>query len=219
MTYERRTANERKTVALELARRKAEEESADLEAAGPSDRPTTSEPEISMASDRGQNRYSGNTSSLGKLFFESLSVVFVALVSCLRAVTFLVSSYCFLRGTAGFSSWRGYGLMSSLRHFYVFVSSGMPFVDCATYLGRYFMYGDIHCTDFPCISYTFPFLLSTLLLCCPVTLLLCHLIALSPFYSVPFLPCYPLPLFPCYSVVKFLILVYFCITNHNFFPV
>ena len=98
MTYERRTANERKTVALELARRKAEEEPADLEAAGPSDRPTTSEPEISMASDRGQNRYSGNTSSLRKLFFESLSVVFVALVSCLRVVTFLVSSYCFSSG-------------------------------------------------------------------------------------------------------------------------
>ena len=101
----------------------------------------------------------------------------------------------------------------------------MPFVDCATYLGRYLMYGDIHCTDFPCISYTFPFCLVPcysvtllpLLLCYLVTLLLCHLIALSPCYSVPFLPCYPLPLFPCYSVLKFLILVYFCITNHNFF--
>ena len=206
MTYERRTANERKTVALELARRKAEEEPADLEAAGPSDRPTTSEPDISMASDRGQNRYSGNTSSLRKLFFESLSVVFVALVSCLRVVTFLVSSYCFLRGTAGFSSWRGYGLMSSLRHFYVFVSSGMPFVDCATYLGRYLMYGDIHCTDFPCISYTFPFLLDTLLLCYPVTfvtllpcysvtLLLCPLVTLSLFYPVTLFPCSPVTLF------------------------
>ena len=48
MTYERRTANERKTVALELARRKAEEEPADLEAAGTSHRPTTSELEISF---------------------------------------------------------------------------------------------------------------------------------------------------------------------------
>ena len=211
MTYERRTANERKTVALELARRKAEEEPADLEAAGPSDRPTTSEPEISMASDRGQNRYSGNTSSLRKLFFESLSVVFVGLVTCLRVVTFLVSSYCFLRGTAGFSSWRGYGLMSSLRHFYVFVSSGMPFVDCATYLGRYLMYGDIHCTDFPCISYTFPFLLGTLLLCYPVTfvtLLPCYLVTLLPCYSVTLLLCplvtlslfYPVTLFPCSPV-------------------
>ena len=76
----------------------------------------------------------GNISSLSKLFFESLSVVFVASVPCLLVVTSLVSSYCFLRGTAGFSSWRRYGLMSSLRHFYVFVSSGLPFVDCATYL-------------------------------------------------------------------------------------
>ena len=65
---------------------------------------------------------------------------FVASVPCLRVVTSLVSSYCFLRGTAGFSSWRRFGLMSSLRHFYVFVSSGLPFVDCATYLGRYLMY-------------------------------------------------------------------------------
>ena len=130
-----------------------------------------------MASDRGQKRYSGflgNTSSLRKLLFESLSVVFVASVPCLRVVAFLVSLYCFLRGTAGFSSWRCYGLMSSLRHFYVFVSLGLPFVDCATYLGRYLMYGDIYCTDFTCISCTFPFLLSTLLLCYPVTLLRCY---------------------------------------------
>ena len=85
----------------------------------------------------------GNTSSLRKLFFESLSVVFVGSVPCLRVVASLVSSYYFLRGTAGFSPWCRYGLMSSLRHFYVFVSSGLPFVDCATYLGRYLMYGDI----------------------------------------------------------------------------
>ena len=56
-----------------------------------------------------------NTSSLRKLFFESLSVVFVASVPCLRVVTSLFSLYCFLRGTAGFSPWRRYGLMSSLR--------------------------------------------------------------------------------------------------------
>ena len=48
MTYERRTANERKTMTLELTRIKAEEEPADFEAAGPSHRPTTSEPEISV---------------------------------------------------------------------------------------------------------------------------------------------------------------------------
>ena len=104
----------------------------------------------------------GNTSSLRKLFFESLSVVFVASVPCLRVVASLVSSYCFLRGTAGFSSWRRYGLMSSLRHFYVFVSSGLPFVDWATYLGRYLIWGDIYCTNFTRIRFTVSFLLGTL---------------------------------------------------------
>ena len=63
------------------------------------------------------------TSSLRKLFFESLSVVFVASVPCLRVVTSLFSSYCFLRGTAGFSPWRRYGLMSSLRLRCVIMSS------------------------------------------------------------------------------------------------
>jgi len=58
------------------------------------------------------------------LFFESLSNVFVASVPCLRVAASIVSSYRTLRGTA----------VSSLRHFYVFVSSALPFVDCATYL-------------------------------------------------------------------------------------
>ena len=52
----------------------------------------------------------------------------------LRVVVSLVSLNRFLQGTAGFSSWRRNGLVWSLRHFYVFVSSGLPFVDCATYL-------------------------------------------------------------------------------------
>ena len=50
------------------------------------------------------------------------------------------------------------------------------------------MYGDIHCTDFTCISYT----------------------------SYMSYKLY-LPLFPCYSVVIFFISVYFCMTNHNIF--
>ena len=45
--------------------------------------------------------------------------------------------------------------------------------------GRYFMYGDIYCTDFPCISYTFPFLLGTLLPSYSVTLLLRARISVS----------------------------------------
>ena len=133
----------------------------------------------------------------------------MASVPCLRVVASLVSSYYFLWGTAGFSSWRRYGLMSSLRHFYVFVSSGLPFVDCATYLGRYLMYGNIYCTDFTCISYTFPFLLGTLLLCYPVTLLPCCLVTLLPCYSVILLPCYLVTLLPCYSVT---LLPYYLVT-------
>ena len=101
---------------------------------------------FSMASDRGQNRYSDfvaletllrfeNCSSSHCLlsswrrfhvfesshpsfhrsvFFGALSVVFLASVPCLRVVASLVSAYRILRGTA----------VSSLRHFYVFVSSG-----------------------------------------------------------------------------------------------
>ena len=70
---------------------------------------------------------------------------------------------------------------------------------------------EIYCDDHSSLSYI------VLLPCYLVTFLLCYLIALSPCYSVPLLPCYPLPLFPCYSVVNFLILVYLCMTNHNFF--
>ena len=157
-----------------------------------------------------------NTSSLRKLFFESLSVVFVASVPRLPVVASLDSSYCFIRGTTGFSSWRRYGLMSSLRHSYVFVSSGLPFVDCATYLGRYLMYGEIYCTDFTCISYTFPFLLSTLLLCYPVTLLPCYLVTLLPLYPFTLLPCYLVTQLPCYLVT---LLLCYPITLEPCYPV
>ena len=102
--------------------------------------------------------------------------------------------------TAGFSLRRRYGLMSLLRHFYVFASSGLPFFDCATYLGRYLMYGDIYCNDFTCISYTFPFLLGTLLLCYSVTLLPCYFVALLLCYLVTLLHCYSVILLPCYLV-------------------
>ena len=94
-------------------------------------------------------------------------------------------------------------------------------------LGRYLMYGDIYCTDFTCISYTFPFLLCTLLLCYPVTLLPCYsvtllfrsLVTMLPRYSetrsvtllllyrlymhklyLPFFAWYLVALLPCYLV-------------------
>ena len=129
-----------------------------------------------------------------KHFFAS-KIVFRVIVCCLRGVGSMSSSRRIPRFIVLFSS--GYcwlffvaslGLMSSLRHFYAFVSTGLPFVNCATYFGRYLMYGDIHCTDFTCISYT----------------------------SYMSYKLY-LPLFPCYSVVIFFISVYFCMTNHNIF--
>ena len=151
----------------------------------------------------------GNTSSLRKLFFESLSVVFVASVPFLRVVASLVSSYCFFGGTAGFSSWRLYGLMSSLRHLYVFVPSGLPFVDCATYLGRYLMYGDIHCTDVTCtLLLCYPVTLVTPLPCYLVTLLLYPLVTLSLCYPVTLLTSSLVPLLLCCQFFNFSIFLH-----------
>ena len=59
-------------------------------------------------------------------------------------------------------------------------------------------YRDIYCTNFTCISYAFPFLLGTLLLCYLVTLLPCYSITLVPCYLVTQLPCYPVTLLLCY---------------------
>ena len=130
--------------------------------------------------------------------------------------------------TAGFSLRRRYGLMSLLRHFYVFASSGLPFFDCATYLGRYLMYGDIYCNDFTCISYTFPFLLGTLLLCYSVTLLpcyfvallLCYLVTMLHCYSVILLHCYLVTLLPCYLVTCYLVtlLLFYLVTLYLVTP-
>ena len=102
-----------------------------------------------------------------KHFFSS-KIVLRVIACCLRGVGSMSSSRRIPRFIILFSSWRRYGLMSSLRHFYVFVSSGLPFVDCPTYLGRYLMYGDIYCT---------------------VTLLPCYLFTLLPYCSVPLLFC------------------------------
>ena len=134
-----------------------------------------------MPSDREQNRYSefrglGNTSSLRKLFFESLSAVFVSSHSSFHRTVFFGAK-------VAFSSWRRYGLMSSLRHFYVFVSSYLV-------------------TLSPCYPVTllpcYPF---TLLSCYPVILLPCSLVTLLPFYPVTFLPCYLVTQLPRYPVI------------------
>ena len=69
---------------------------------------------------------------------------------------------------------------------------------------------NIYCTDFTCISYTFPFLLGTLLLCYPVTLLHCYLVTLLLCYPVTLLPCYSVILLPCYSVTLYLVTLLPC---------
>ena len=58
--------------------------------------------------------------------------------------------------------------------------------------GRYLMYGDIYCTNFTYISYTFHFFLWYL-----VTLLPCHSVTLLSCYLVTLLLCYILTLLPC----------------------
>ena len=84
---------------------------------------TTARP---MASDLGQNRYSDFVALETLLRFEIGSTSH-CLLSSWRRFHVLKSSHpsfhrtVFFRGTAGFSSWRRYGLMSSLRHFYVFL--------------------------------------------------------------------------------------------------
>ena len=104
----------------------------------------------------------GNTSSLRNWFNESLSVVFVASIPCLKVVASLVSPYCF------FSGHRWLFFVASLWA-YVVVASFLclrvirsPFVDWATYLGRYLIWGDIYCTNFTRIRFTVSFLLGTL---------------------------------------------------------
>ena len=133
-----------------------------------------------MPSDREQNRCSEfrsleNTSSLRKLFFESLSAVFVSSHPSFHRTVFFGAK-------VAFSSWRRYGLMSSLRHFYVFVSSYLV-------------------TLSPCYPVTLlPCYLVTLLPCYLVTLLSCYLVPLLPCYLFTLLPSYPFILLPSYLV-------------------
>ena len=95
-----------------------------------------------MASDRGQNGYSDFVALETLLRFENCSSspcllsswrwfhVFESPYPTFHRTVFFGAPLAFLRGVA-------MGLCrrwESLRHFYVFVSSGLPFVDCATYL-------------------------------------------------------------------------------------
>ena len=147
-----------------------------------------------MPSDREQNRYSQfrgleNTSSLRKLFFESLSAVFVASVQCLRVVASLISSYCFLRGKGGF----------------YFAESLWAYVVVASLLCLRVLVPCYPVTLLPCYPVTLlPCYLVTLLPFYPVTLLSCYLLTLLPCYLVTLLPCYPVTLLPCYLVTLLL---------------
>ena len=124
------------------------------------------------------------------LRFENCSSSHCLLSSWSRFNVFVSSHPSFHRtvffgATVAFSSWRRYGLMSSLRHFHVFVSSYLV-------------------TLSPCYPVTLlPCYLVTLLPCYPVTLLSSYPVTLLPFYPVTLLPCYPVTLLPCYPVTLF----------------
>ena len=160
-----------------------------------------------MPSDREQNRCSefrslGNTSSLRKLFFESLSAVFVSSHPSFHRTVFFGAK-------VAFSSWRRYGLMSSLRHFYVFVSSylvtlspGYPVTLLPCYLVTLLSFYPV--ILLPCYPVTlFPFYPVTLLPFYPVTFLPCYLVTQLPRYPVILLPCYLVTLLTCYLVNLF----------------
>ena len=146
-----------------------------------------------MPSDREQNRYSefrglGNTSSLRKLFFESLSAVFVS--SCRRIPHFIVlfssgQRWLLVRGVA----------MGLCRRCVIFMSScPRTLLPChlATLLPCYLV------TLLPCYPVILlPCYPVTLFSCYPVTLLPCCLNILLPCYPVILLSCYPVTLSPC----------------------
>ena len=168
-----------------------------------------------MASDRGQNRYSDFLALETLLRFENYSSSHCQLSSWRRFHVVFESSHPLFHRTVFFgaplASLRGVA-MGLCRRCVIFMSScRRVFLSSTALQGRYLMYGDIHCIDFTCISYTFPFLLGTpcysvtLLPCYLVTLLLCYLVTLLPRYSVTLLLCplvtlslcYPVTLFPC----------------------
>ena len=172
----------------------------------------------------------GNTSSLRNWFNESLSVVFVASIPCLKVVASLVSPYCFFFG-APLAFLRGVA-MGLCRRCVIFMSSVIRslFRRLGYILGQilnmrghilYQLYSHTfyhqflawylvtmsHCysvTLLPCYPvYPVPLLpcyLVTLLTCYPVTLLPCHLVTLLPYYTVTLLPCYTVTLLLCYLV-------------------
>ena len=156
-----------------------------------------------MASDRGQNRYSDFVALETLLRFENCSSshcllsswcrfhVFESSHPSFRRIVFFGAPLAFLRGFA-MGLCRRCLVVASLLCLRVVGSSFrqryMP--GCRLYLHKLYL----------------PFFAWYL-----VTLLPCYLVTLLPYCSVP------RALSPRYSVVIFYILVYFCMTNHNFF--
>ena len=171
-----------------------------------------------MASDRGQNRYSDFLALETLLRFENYSSSHCQLSSWRRFHVVFESSHPLFHRTVFFgaplASLRGVA-MGLCRRCVIFMSScRRVFLSSTALQGRYLMYGDIHCIDFTCISYTFPFLLGTpcysvtLLPCYSVILLPCYLVTLSPYCSVPLLLCPFVTLLPS-SLVPLLLCCHF----------
>ena len=163
----------------------------------------------------GGTRPSFKASDRGQKHFFASKIVLRVIVCCFCGVSSTSSSRRMPRFIVLFSSGH--------RWLFFRVASRGLCRRCVIYL----MNGDICCTDFTCISYTFPFLLCTLLLCYPVTLLPCYsvtllfrsLVTMLPRYSetrsvtllllyrlymhklyLPFFAWYLVALLPCYLV-------------------
>ena len=149
-----------------------------------------------------------------KHFFAS-KIVLRVIVCCLRGVGSMSSSRRIPRFIVLFSSGHRRLFLASLSAYVVVASLlylrvvGSSFRRLRYILGQVLdvWRHNIYCTDFTCISYTFPFLLGTLLLCYPVTSLPCYSVIWLPCYSVTLLLCNLVTLLPCYSVT----LLLFCL--------
>ena len=146
-----------------------------------------------------------------KHFFAS-KIVLRVIVCCLRGVGSMSSSRRIPRFIVLFYSGHRRLFLASLSAYVVVASLlylrvvGSSFRRLRYILGQVLdvWRHNIYCTDFTCISYTFPFLLGTLLLRYPVTLLPCYSVIWLPCYSVTLLLCNLVTLLPCYSVTLLL---------------
>ena len=149
-----------------------------------------------------------------KHFFAS-KIVLRVIVCCLRGVGSMSSSRRIPRFIVLFYSGHRRLFLASLSAYVVVASLLYLRVVGSSFRGLRYILGqvldvwrhNIYCTDFTCISYTFPFLLGTLLLRYPVTLLPCYSVIWLPCYSVTLLLCNLVTLLPCYSVT----LLLFCL--------